>query len=294
MKNRIFIIVLLFLNYVSAQEKILISENNNIKLYESQASINSDGNIFPTIYKNGLIYSSKGKLDNYKLFFTDDKLASKKIKIGASYALGALSIYNNEVYFTGVAKRIGKNYSYNFTVVKGVIDGLKIKQNRPLNICNKDFSYTYPSISKDGKKMIVVTNEQESLHLLEFVRNDKNEWEKGDVIFICQPDYEIINPIYYNKNTIYFSSNLNKEGAIRSLFVNKNDKIYLEGITKETGDFNIYKLERENGIWGIPQKADSFNSEFDDLGVIFKDEKSGYLTTYRYNDSENIYYFELK
>ena len=39
---------------------------------------------------------------------------------------------------------------------------------------------------------------------------------------------------------------------------------------------------------------EAFNSEFDDLGVIFINEKSGYLTSFRYSDSDNIYYFELK
>ena len=63
---------------------------------------------------------------------------------------------------------------------------------------------------------------------------------------------------------------------------------------RETGVFNIYKIERNNGTWGIPIKATMFNSEFDELGVLFSSKSSGYLTTYRFNNNDNIYYFELK
>ena len=35
------------------------------------------------------------------------------------------------------------------------------------------------------------------------------------------------------------------------------------------------------------------NSEFDDVGVLFLTETTGYLTSFRYDDSDNIYYFKL-
>ena len=58
--------------------------------------------------------------------------------------------------------------------------------------------------------------------------------------------------------------------------------------------FNIYKVTRVNGIWSLPAKVPKFNSEFDDLGVEFIDENSGYITTYRFSNTDNFYYFKLK
>jgi hypothetical protein len=104
----------------------------------------------------------------------------------------------------------------------------------------------------------------------------------------------LLNPTIFNKNTIYFASNFFK-GKINEVKNNYADgKLAYTEIFREKGVFNIYKTEKVNGIWQLPKKAHEFNSEFDDLGVIFNTEKSGYLTTFRYNNTDNIYYFELK
>ena len=142
--------------------------------------------------------------------------------------------------------------------------------------------------------MVVVSNEKGSYHLLELIRNENDEWERGEIIFIAQPNFMLLNPTIYDKNTIYFSSNFFK-GKIKEVKKKLEDgKLVYTEIYREKGVFNIYKTVKEKGIWQLPKKVHEFNSEFDELGVIFKTKKSGYLSTFRYNNTDNVYYFELK
>jgi hypothetical protein len=295
MNLRIVIAICCFVLNTKAQEKILIFEDENIRLFETHLSLNSSGNIFPTIYNNGLIYASNYNSNNYKLLYSDLKSESQKFKIGSNYTLGAVAIFNNEIYFTGVTKKLSTSGTNNFTIYKGIIEDFKVKKIEQLPICSLDYSYTYPTISKDGSKMLVVTNEKGRLHLLELTRNEVNNWEKGEVVNISHPEFEIINPTFYNDNTIYFASNVFDGKVTGVLYVTDEEgKAQVAEVKREQGSFNIYKIEKNNGIWGIPIKQAIFNSDFDDLGVTFIDEKSGYLNSFRYSNSDNIYYFELK
>lgn len=295
MRIKITIVICCFVLNLKAQEKLFISENDGLKLFETYISLNSTDNIFPTIYKEGLIYSSSHNSNNYKLYYSNLKSESQKFKIGSKYNIGAVTIFNNEIYFTGITKKLSSFGTNNYTIYKGKIEDFKVKEIEKLPICSLDFSYTYPTISKDGKKMLVVTNEKERLHILELKRTNNNEWEKGEVVNISHPEFEIINPTYYNENTIYFASNIYDGKITRvSYDTGEEGEIHITEVEREQGSFNIYKIERKGKSWGVPIKQDIFNSEFDDLGVIFINENSGYLTTYRYSDTDNIFYFELK
>ncbi len=297
-KNSIlFVLVILVLIFfeIKAQSNNLIFENNDLQLFETYLSLNSEGNIFPSFLNNGLLYTSNYKSKNYQLFYSDLKSEPIKFKIGSKYQLGAVPIFNNEIYFTGISKKLSSQGFNNFTIYKGVVEGLKVSKIKRLSICNPNFSYTYPTISKDGNKMVVVSNEKGSIHLLELKRNSNNQWEKGEVIFISQLDYEIINPLIFDENTIYFASNMT-DGKITRVVYNTNEKGEPEviDVEREKGDFNIFKTVKTGISWGLPQKVEMFNSEFDDLGVLFINDKSGYINTFRYSNNDNIYYFELK
>ena len=288
-----FLLLFSFVN-ASAQENLLISETDSIKLFDTYLSINTTENMFPNFYEDGLIYSSNHKSTSYKLFYSNLHSKSTQIKLGSKFNLGAVAIFDQEIYFTGNSKFFSNEGFINMTIYKGVIKNSKVTKSRQLPFCDKDFEYSHPTISKEGDFMVIVTNEKGTYHLLELIRNENNEWERGETIFIAQPSFMLLNPTIFNKNTIYFSSNLFK-GKISEVKKNYEDgKLAYTEIFREKGVFNIYKTEKINGIWQLPKKAHEFNSEFDDLGVIFKTEKSGYLTTFRYNNTDNIYYFELK
>ena len=141
--------------------------------------------------------------------------------------------------------------------------------------------------------MVIITNEKGFYHLLELKRDSNNEWQRSEVIFITQTGFNIINPTIYDENTIYFSSNAH-QGKVKSVeYAIENEKPVISNVIYEEGVFNIYKTKRIDGKWTLPQKVTVFNSEFDELGVLFDSEKSGYLTSFRYNGNDNIYYFIL-
>lgn len=296
-KSILLIVLIVVFNVfeIKAQSNSLIFENDNLQLFETYISLNSEGNIFPSFYKEGLIYASSDNSNYYNLFYTDLKSEPIKFKIGTKYNLGAVAIFNNEIYFTGNSKKLSYQGVNNFTIYKGLVNDFKVSKIKQLSVCNPNFSYTYPTISKDGNTMIVVSNEKGSIHLLKLTRNNSNQWEKGEVIFISQLDYEIINPLFFDEKTIYFASNIS-EGKIAAVSyeTNKNGELIVSEVRREKGVFNIFKIVKDGERWGLPQKVEIFNSEFDDLGVLFLNEKSGYLNTFRYSDTDNIYYFELK
>jgi len=287
------ILILTFLN-VKAQENILISETDSINMYKTYLSLNSINNIFPTIYDNGLLYLSTHKSNFYRLFYSDLKSKSKKIKIDKKFQSGSVNVFKNEIYVTATSKNMDSFGVYNLAIYHGTIQDFKVTNLQLLQICRNEFSYADPAISKDGNLMVIVTNERGRYHLLELKRTENNKWERGDVIYISHPNFKLLNPTFYNENTIYFSSNI-YNGELTSVeYENIDGNLKMVKKNREEGVFNIYKIERKNGIWGIPIKATKFNSEFDELGVLFKTKSSGYLTSYRFNNNDNIYYFELK
>jgi len=299
MKIRTIVIsgcVLLLLNFrLHAQEK-LISETDSIAIFDTYISLNSSENIAPIIYNDGLIYSSANKSNYYQLFFSDLKSKSKKIKIGRKYNSGLVAVYKDEIYFTKNLKHANSHSSINLAINKGIIENFKISKSAPLPICKKGFYYEHPAISRDGKQMAIVTNEKGMVHLLELTLNNENEWKKSSVVYIAQINFNIINPTFYNENTIYFSSNMikGKMDIDKVHYIFKDGEPIITDVFYETDVYNIYKIVRIKGRWQLPEKQTIFNSDFDDLGLVFKTEKTGYISTYRYDNTDNIYYFELK
>ena len=290
-KPSFFIICLLCLNFLKAQSSLIV-ETDSIKIFDTYISENSKENLFPTIYKNGLLYISLENDKNYKLYYSDLKSTSKKVKVSNKFYTGSIAVFNNEIYFTGT--NFANDNQGNLVIYRGYLEGYKIKKIKKLPIYINGFNYAHPSISKDGQSMVIVSNENGKNHLLELKRTKDNEWEKGKPIFITQSNFDIINPTFFNNNTIYFSTNSSKGDVKEVTYKRMNDKLVVDEINVEKGDFNIFKITKINGIWQLPQKATVFNSEFDDLGVVFISKNKGYLNTFRYDNADNIFFFELK
>jgi len=295
MKKLNFLLLFGFLlSSLAAQERELIFTSDSISIFESEVSKTSKNNLFPVLYKNGLIYNTVDKNDYYNPYFIDSAFNKNKIKIGMKYRLGGLSIFKNTIFFTGISRKVDKYYGYNLTVYKGVLEKNKVSKIRKLRICDPNNTYAHPAVSPDGSKLVVVTNENNRFHLLELTKDEKGYWTQKELVYIIHPSFDIINPTYFGENTIYFSSNYyNGKVAEVKVDVTKG-KVDRMVRSMETGSFNIYKLERINGQWGIPIKVPALNSVSDDLGALFITEKTGYLTSYRYSNTDNIYYFELK
>ena len=291
-----FLLILLFGSTVLyAQKGELIFDNDTIAIYESIVSKSSAENLYPHAYKNGLLYTSAHKSNYYRLLFSNGKEKPEKIKISKRFQLGPVSIFKNEIYFTGMSRYMNSNGQPHLTILKGKIDGLKVTKVKELKGLKDGYTYAHANISSDGNTMVLVTNENDVYHLLEFKRNENNEWERGEPIFITQLNFKILNPVFVGDDTIYFSTNMFDGQQSNRQYENINDKMVLVGVERDNVSFNIFKLEKDAmNAWSIPVKVEALSSDFDDLGVQFIDEKSGYLSTYRYDNTNNIFYFELK
>jgi hypothetical protein len=297
MKFNYIILILLYFNasiLVKAQNMALISETDSIALFDTYLSINSTNNIAPVNYKDGLLFASAHEASFFKLFYSDLLKKPQKIKISNKFRSGLVAVYKNEIYFSGESKFTNSDQSSNLILYKGIFENFKVSKVKPLQFCKKEFTYGQPAISKNGNKMVVVTNERGLFHLLELNRNNNDEWERGDIVFITQSYFKILNPTYFDENTIYFSSNRTKAKVkgVKNEF--KDGKLVSSEIYFEEGDFNIYKVVKKDGNWQLPEIVNVFNTEFDELSIVFKTPKSGYLSTFRFDNTDNIYYFELK
>lgn len=278
-----------------SQKGALIFENDTIAIYESLISQNSSDNLFPTPYKNGLLYTSAYQRDYYRLMFSDGTEKPQKIRISKRFQLGPVSIFEKEIYFTGMSKYMNANGQPHLTILKGEIEEFKVTKVKELNGLLKGYTYAHANISPDGNTMVVVTNENDVYNLLEFKRTENNKWERGETIFITQLNFKILNPVFVGNNTIYFSSNIFDGHGGNRVYERVDDKLVLIEVKRDNVSFNIFKIEKgETSSWSIPTKVSALSSDFDDLGVQFIDEKSGYLSTYRYDNTNNIFFFELK
>lgn len=293
--KRFLWIVLLGFMSTYAQKGELIFENDTIAIFESIVSKNSSENLYPFPYKNGLLYTSANNSDYYRLLFSNGIDKTKRIRISKRYQLGPVSIFKNEVYFTGMSRYMTAEGEPHLSIFRGELDEFKVNKAKELDFCIDGYTYAHANISEDGQSMVVVTNENDVYHLLELNRNDKNEWERGETVFITQLNFKILNPVYQGNDVMYFSSNVFDGNEGNKRYEQVGDKMVLVDIDKVDMSFNIYKIKRnKNGGWSIPMKVDALSSEFDDLGVCFINDKSGYLSTYRYDNTNNIFYFDLK
>lgn len=293
--SRIFCCVFLVSFCAFGQKGELIFEDEKVILYESFLSASSSENLFPIPFKDGVLFSSAHNSDYYRLYFQQPKGKRERVRISNRYQLGAVATFENEIYYTAMSKYMTANHEPHLTIFRGELDELKVKSQKELSFCVDGYTYAHPNISKDGSKMVIVTNEKDVYHILELKRNENNEWERSAPVFITQLNFKILNPTYLGPDTIYFSANIfnGKVGDTRYEMV--NDKMVLVDVQGEDASFNIYKVERkESGTWSIPVLVESLSSNSDDLGVQFIDKQKGYVSTYRYDNTNNIFYFELK
>lgn len=293
-KNIITILFLSFAINFFAQNEELIIETDSIKIFDTFLSNNTLNNLSPTFYKNGVLYTSSHNSNKFGLYFSDLKSKIHPIKVNTRFHLGKVAVYNNEIYFTGNSNRVDANSEYKLKIYKGILKEYKITKVKLLDICKNPYNYGHPSISKDGNTMVITTNERGQFHLQILKRNASNKWIKQEVAFIVPRNFTLINPTLFDNNTIYFSSNMKDGNLKRVISKNVDGKLVVGDLIYEEDSFNIYKIEKIGTSWSLPKKINVLNSEFDDLDVLFINKKSGYLTTSRFDNNDNIFYFELK
>lgn len=295
MKRPTYIFLLAVILSVSVQaQKALIYESDEVRIYDTYISEKSIDNLFPTYYKEGLLYISGADSRYYSLYYAPIDEEKKKITISSRFRLGGMATKGDEIYFSGIASK-EFNFNKNLTVYKGLMVKNKVTKIKKLKICNYQNMYAHPSLSPSGEKMILVTNEKGRTHLLELKLNENGEWERNELVFITHPSFDIINPTYFNEDTIYFASNHTNKGKVENvIFEPKADSIKVVEVIWEPSSYNIYRIDKHKGVWQVPYLVEALSSDFDDLGVLFTSENEGFLTTYRFNNTDNIYYFEIR
>lgn len=262
------------------QINVLIDEpNDSVRIYETYISENLPNASMPIKYKDGLIFNSKMDTAFYSLYYTDLESEIVKIEISnQNYNVGkaTVSSFNDDIFFTmnSCPKHTFNSGEKicNLAVFEGKILDFKIQDFDKIGICKNEFNYWSPSISVDGTNIVIVTNEGGSYQLVEIFKDNRNTWVKGDVLYTSPDKSPILNPSSINQDEIYFACSI--KGSLSG--------------------FDIYKIVKKNGKWQTPENVKYLNSEFDDTGVCFVTNNSGYITTNRYTAEDNIYYFQMR
>lgn len=247
----------------------------------------------PNYYKNGLLFLSdrgdvkSGLVSRYFISIDGPEMFGTPVKfttgIKTNYNEGSVAFYNNS------GKMIfSQNYSPDKISRKKVNDiplqlfsaqhdsGKNWKNVQLLSFQDKNYSYSQPSVTEDGKKLYFASNMSggqggTDLYMSTF---ENGSWTKPINLGnrINTPGDEMF-PYIYHDSILYFSSNGHGGlGGLDLFKINLKDTSVLENL-------------------GVPM-----NSPNDDFGIIVdNDGLSGYLASNRANGSggDDIYKFKV-
>ncbi len=287
------------------QRRIL---NGNAKATIKNASaLNSDKDDFsPTFYQNGLIFCSSVKKTSKK---EDDDEAKNDINL--RYAL-----------FDSVGN-LTKSASF------GHRANTKTNEGPSCFSANEDTFYLSRTTSKGG---IVKFNKKGKATLKIYIktRDTTGNFVGEDILPFESEAYSYCHPtLSADGNRLYFASNMpggfggmdlwmtrrmrdgnwsqpinlgprvNTSNNEVFPFMSESGVLYFssDGITGGKGGYDLYRIEIENRTSRAFPMGDSFNTEFDDFGIMFlpKSDAKGYFSSNRKGGTggDDIYEFEF-
>lgn len=163
------------------------------------------------------------------------------------------------------------------------------------------------------------SNEYEKLTIHYSVKNDKGEWSKPVAVPFNDDKYNVTHPFYDEKNnTLYFVSDMpggaggmdiyrasfdGKKFGVKESVLNvnsaghdcfpyvMNNKVYFTSNAFNTlGGYDLFVLENME----VKNLGEKLNSKFDDLAIMFLDEKTGYLTSNKATNGSTDDVFEFR
>jgi len=271
MKKRLTYLLIIFLYFQ------VFSQNNQTVKFELMTFTDKLHNDFaPTLFKNGILFVSDRDENSefYNLYFSDFKSKPKKIKIkNQRFHIGQIyyDTSNKIAYITKTSNEISKDSStYNLAVYSAKIKGnkrKKIKRLKKLNFCNPNYSYGYAQIY--DKQLIIHSNENNEYSLSSYQQIEK-KWVKKKVIY--KDKYPILNPSFIDKSTIIFASK--RPGGL--------------------GGIDLYKIQKnDDEKWSEPINLKKFNSEFDELSLLYINDNEGYISSNRIDNKDHIFKFKI-
>lgn len=164
------------------------------------------------------------------------------------------------------------------------------------------------------------SNEYEKLTIHYSVKNEKGEWSKPIAVPFNNDKYNVTHPFYDEENkTLYFVSDMpggkggmdiyrasfdgktfgekqtvlsvNSTGHDCFPFVMKSKVYFTSNAFNTIGGYDLFAVE--NGE--VKNLGDKFNTKFDDLAMMFLNEKTGYITSNRSTNgaTDDIFEFRL-
>ena len=163
------------------------------------------------------------------------------------------------------------------------------------------------------------SNEYEKLTIHYATRNDKGEWSKPTAIPFNDDKYNVTHPFYdEGNNTLYFVSdmpgglggmdiyrvnfdgnkfgekelvrNANSAGHDCFPYVMNNKLYFTSNSFNSFGGYDLFVLENLE----VKNLGEKFNSNFDDLAIMFLDEKTGYISSNRATNGATDDVFEFR
>jgi outer membrane protein OmpA-like peptidoglycan-associated protein len=293
MKKSTLSVLFLFmmLHSLSQEEKVSINETN----------INHEGSSLGVhIGQNYLLYSkkkvNKRGIDSYNLYSAtiidsitfDVEKATELKEVNITFSNGSPSVFEDELYYTsnsGIDEEYFKNQSRDFTVNKNGENTLQIfmsKRNLTgkwqfptyVTFSNIEHNFTTPFITQDGSKLYFSSDLPGGFggyDIYVSLREEDGSWgtplNLGAKVNSVQND---VYPAYYNNN-LYFSSKLD-----------------------DTSSNDMYYSINSNNEWSERKELNGFNSSYDEFGICFVNEKSGYFSSNRDGDEyDKTFYFTI-
>lgn len=178
---------------------------------------------------------------------------------------------SNELFFTTLNKKKGKDKVHRMVIAVGEMNQLELSNVRYLSFNEPQHSYCNPTISTDGKRMILASDKDGSLDLFQYKKETNGSWILDRKLSELEEESTENFPHLIDDNTLAFASD--REGGKGKL------------------DLYISKMGKD-GLWEEPQNLDYLNSEFDDFNYIQIDSISGYFSSNRDKYIDDIYFFK--
>ena len=229
-------------------------------------------------YDNGILYAARRMTKNskwalYSSKFGDDQKSfakAKRIKVKQAnnprhFVPGDYIAETNELYFTTASNK-------HLAIAKGRLDGHELSDIQILSINDKNQNFAHPTLSKNGKTMILSSSMDGNMNLYQYAKDTFGTWFFERRILELESGYDEILPNLINDSTLIFSSN--RDGG--------------------KGSFDLYITKAEKAdFWGEPINLSEYNSAMDEFSYFQLDSLSGYFTTAdTIYGSTGFYYFQ--
>ena len=253
---------------------------NKIEVENFEELNTSAGDYSPVMFSNDLVFCTLDKADLINLEELDPsmkdfsklyrkKLGSNESKNTHEFLPGLIhgkhigpicaNEDNSEIYYTSASQlKSGTNYNDIFSIKR--TEG-KWGEPRPFEHNNENYNVVHPALSDDGKTLFFASDKPGGFGGMDLYMCFKTENGWSEPVNLGEnvntPENEVF-PVYYDR-FLYFASN----GHIGY------------------GSLDIFRVEESHHWEFVENLKAPFNSPFDDFGICFENDATGYFSSNR-------------